>query len=134
MSAARTSAIRFSKPSPCLFEKGRLLGSAHTRSADAWLEQLTTIRRPAASNDVLRKREYIDRASFGGVIRQIFHGADKAQCRSFIRGIQPARHNGSCPSPNTVRDRDVLFAVRCTKTHRLADNSRSGAVLPQQFS
>src|SRR5687768_10994508 len=119
MSAARISARRFSKPSPRSFENGRLFGSAQTRNS---LRHAEPRSKATTSSDRLWKREDIDRASFGRVIGQILHSADEAKSGSFVRGIEPSRDNCARPSADTIRNRDVLFAVRSPKTDGLPDD------------
>src|SRR5437868_4365938 len=83
-SSATIRAIRFSKPSRLRLEKGRLLGSAQTRST-RWVVGAGSACRTephntaTSSSEKLWKREHIQHASLGRVLRQVSHRVHESQ-------------------------------------------------------
>src|SRR5690349_7206812 len=145
---ANSSAILFSKPSPRLFEKGRLFGSAQTRSTPAgraitgWAiasaagragrVQAERVSKQTTNKTSLRKRKNIKHASLRRVVRQIRHRTDKPERARRVACIETACDDCARPTTNTREYRDVLLAVRSTITNRLPDDSRATFELPQQ--
>src|SRR3954469_5304411 len=129
--------MRFSNPSRAAFEKGRLFGSAQTRSSRACAVELGTDRTariaPAAkaSAVALRELEHIERSSLGGDVLEIPHDVDEAERRRSVADVEVARDHGAGPAADAGQDRDVLVPVRSAIGGRLADDSRCGLELPK---
>src|SRR3981081_4206131 len=128
ISRAMSLAILFSKPCSCLFEKGRLSGSAHTRSS----LPLTLLAHSSSADSAttLRKGEYIQRPPLRRIFRQILHRGHESERRRFVARIQYAGHDRSGPPANTREPRHIRLAVGPFVSDWLADNSRAGLELP----
>src|SRR6476661_1443977 len=70
-SSATSCAMRFSKPSPAMLEKGRLRGSLQTFSSRP--AQTAGHRPSTATQSVLRKLEYIEHPAFADDFLQFTH-------------------------------------------------------------
>src|SRR4051812_48798706 len=91
-SSATIWAILFSKPSSLRLEKGRLFGSPQTRRVRCVVGMGSAIAKAALSRSVmnarLRKREDIQHASLGRVLRQVLHCVDEAESARGVARVQ----------------------------------------------
>src|SRR3954453_21836555 len=119
---AMRSTILFSKPSPCRFENGRLLGSLQTRTSRA-----STDVAPALTSKMmlraLRQAKDIERASFRRSFLQIGHGVDEAKSSGAVTRIEIARYDRARPASDTRKNGYILMTVRTLIGDRLSDNS-----------
>src|SRR5436309_1967858 len=102
------SAMRFSKPSWRILEKGRLSGSAQTRSSpESEPEVAPKVALDAQKSSAAiissdsRKRKDIQHAPGRCVFRKVLHDTGKSQSRGGVARIQAAGDNGSRPSSNS---------------------------------
>src|SRR3954454_1148470 len=128
-----SAAILFSKPSRCSFEKGRLFGSAQTRSSRASAALVASATSMIATSR-LRQAEDIKHASLRRCFLQIRHGVDKPERRRSVAWIEVACDNRAGPSAHAAQHCHVLMSVRPAVADRLTDDSGTGLELPQQFS
>src|SRR5687768_17076371 len=114
-----SAAILFSKPSPFSLEKGRLFGSAQTRSSRACAAPESS---RVAASAALRELEDIERPSLGGDVIQVAHGIDEAERRRAVARVEIARHDRAGPTADTRQDRHILLPVGSPERGRLADD------------
>src|SRR5213078_4639374 len=114
------------------FEKGRLLGSAHTRRSRALPRTGKRRLNKATVTINLREREHIEHASLVGVVGQVLHSGGKSQRRRLVASIQSARNDCSSPTADARQDGDVLLAIRTFVRRGLSNNSRTGLELPEK--
>src|SRR4051812_23345668 len=120
--------MRFSKPCCARFEKGRLSGSAQTRSC-----AVTSIPK-SNSTTKLRKRKHIERASFSRDLLQFLGGVREAESCGRVARIKATRHDDSGPSTYAGENRDVLLTVGTTICDGLSDDPGPGLKFPKLFS
>src|SRR3954462_14087178 len=120
--------MRFSKPCCARFEKGRLSGSAQTRSC-----AVNSIPK-SNSTKKLRKRKHIERASFGRDLLQLLGGVREAESCGRVARIEAAGYDDSRPSTHARENRDVLLTVGSAIRDGLSDDSGPGLKFPKLFS
>src|SRR3954452_9032398 len=120
-----SAALLFSKPSRCSFEKGRLFGSAHTRSSRAFAALVASATSMIATSP-LRQAEDIKHASLCGRLFQIRHRIDEAKRRSPVAWIEVACDNRAGPSAHAAQHCHVMMSVRPAVADRLTDDSGTG--------
>src|SRR3954468_6282650 len=126
-----SAAILFSKPSRCSFEKGRLFGSAQTRSSRASAALVASTTSMIATSR-LRQAGDIKHASLRRCFLQIRHRIDEAKRRGAVTGIEIARHNRAGPAADTAQHGHVLMPVRSAVADRLADDPGARLELPHR--
>src|SRR4051812_36374948 len=129
---AISSTILFSKPSSRSFEKGRLLGSAHTRSSRACAAPMSA--KIANAMRTLREAEDIERSSLVRCLLEVSHCVDEAERGGAIARVKVTGNDRTGPATDSGQYRDILVAVRPAIGDRLADDSRAGLELPKQFA
>src|SRR3954463_2723984 len=145
--SATMAASLFSNPASALFENGRLLGSAQTRSsrsdAAAAVVASPTRKPRAMPGQLFRRRmagilticaaELEDQqfAPAGGVERQILRRAGEPQRTVAHPRIDLGIGHHTRPAADARQDRDVLLPVGAAIGDRLADEPGSGAKLPK---
>src|SRR4051812_8435892 len=143
------AASLFSNPASALFENGRLLGSAQTRSSrsDAAAAAVASpTRKPRAiPGQLFRRRmagvlticaaEFEDQqlAPAGGVERQILGRTDKTERAVAHPRIDLGVCHHTRPAADARQDRDVLLSVGAAIGDRLANESGAGAELPEDM-
>src|SRR5688500_9997408 len=145
-SRATRSARRFSNPSSRWLEKGRLFGSAQTRSVrtaarcspppargiDAAAIPTSSGSASSAAAPRLWKGEDMERPSLGRRLLQVAHRVHESERGGGVAGIEVAGDDRSRPAANAGEDGHVLLAVRSAIADRLADDPRSGLELPER--
>src|SRR5688572_5254538 len=94
-----SSTMRFSNPSPRSFEKGRLLGSAQTRSSRACAPDAATIakqHRRAAS--LLWEGEIIEHSPLGGGLLEVPHGVEEAEGTGAVARVEIGGNDDARPA------------------------------------
>src|SRR4051794_10039098 len=141
------AASLFSNPASALFENGRLLGSAQTRSsrseaAAAVVASPTRklrampaqlFRRCMTGVLTIRAAEFEDQqlAPAGGVERQILGRTDKTERAVAHPRIDLGVGHHTRPAADARQDRDILLSVGPAIGDRLADEPGAGSELPQ---
>src|SRR3954451_14577891 len=103
------SAILFSKPSRRSLEKGRLFGSEAMWRVRASSEKACGAINGIATSSALKirlltsaatrlERKHIQRASFAGVLGEIFHRADEAESGSWVSWVEVAGDDRAGPT------------------------------------
>src|SRR5688500_19022422 len=151
-SRATSLASRFSSPSPRAFEKGRLFGSAQTRSTRPSTVAADGAALPASSSVPIiaasprarhaprravtpsGKREDIERPSLLGVLRQVARRADEAVGGGRVARIEVVRDDRAGPAADAVEDGDVLPSVGPAVGDRLRDDAGRRAEAPEQLA
>src|SRR3954453_10534473 len=70
-----------------------------------------TVARTLITSNALRKREHIQHASLGCVLRQVSHGLNETQARCCVTRIVPTGDNRPRPASNSGEYRHVLLPV-----------------------
>src|SRR5690349_21386175 len=122
--------MRFSNPSPASLVKGRLFGSAQTRSSRAAAGAASSS--SAASS--LGQAEDIERPALGGGIRQVAHHLAPAERGTGIARVEIGGDDRAGPSADAREDGDILVPVRATIGGGLADDPGGGLELPQDLA
>src|SRR3954453_2423621 len=141
------AASLFSNPASALFENGRLLGSAQTRSsrsdAAAAVVASPTRKPRAMPGQLFRRRmagilticaaEFEDQqlAPAGGVEWQVLRRAGESQRAVAHPRIDLGIGHHTRPAADARQDRDVLLSVGAAIGDRLADEAGAGTELPQ---
>src|SRR5256885_16912363 len=112
MSLANNDASRFSKPSPRVFENGRLLGSAQTRSTRSFVSAPAETSSSAPTAHALGKGEDIQHPSLRSLLRQGFHHVHESERRPRITPVEAAPDDAAGPAAPTPQPRDGLVSLR----------------------
>src|SRR6185369_6559334 len=102
-------------------------GSAQTRNSAADAAETIAIK----SANILRKREHIEHAPFGRVLRQLLCGVGETESSARVARIQSPGHHGSGPPADSGKHRDVLLSVRALIGDWLADDPGAGLEFPK---
>src|SRR3954451_8148 len=122
--------MRFSNPSPAWLVKGRLFGSAQTRSSRA----AAGAAKSSSAVSSLGQAEDIERPALGGGIRQVVHHAAPAIRGGGVAYVQIGRDHRARPAADAREDGDILVPVRAAIRRGLADDPGGGLELPQHLA